>query len=109
VHCEYSDLHDSGNIYVRLRTEKFNSSTWNLRWRRESGTLGARTQRRLVFVAVGSHRCVRYRAVQRCLRHDCHCVRGWIMMLISDIAELINAFQFESWGKFLLWLVWTGG
>jgi hypothetical protein len=30
-------------------------------------------------------------------------------MLISDIAELINAFQFESWGKFLLWLVWTGG
>ncbi len=28
-----------------------------------------------------------------------------IMMLISGIAEVINAFQFRSWGKFLLWLV----
>jgi uncharacterized membrane protein HdeD (DUF308 family) len=28
-----------------------------------------------------------------------------IMMLISGIAEVINAFQFKSWGKFLLWLV----
>jgi uncharacterized membrane protein HdeD (DUF308 family) len=27
-----------------------------------------------------------------------------IMMLISGIAEAINAFQFKSWGKFLLWL-----
>lgn len=28
-----------------------------------------------------------------------------IMMLISGIAEVINAFQFKSWGKFLLWLL----
>jgi uncharacterized membrane protein HdeD (DUF308 family) len=28
-----------------------------------------------------------------------------VMMLISGIAEVINAFQFRSWGKFLLWLV----
>ena len=27
-----------------------------------------------------------------------------IMMLVSSIAEVINAFQFKSWGKFLLWL-----
>jgi uncharacterized membrane protein HdeD (DUF308 family) len=28
-----------------------------------------------------------------------------IMMLISGIAEVINAFQFKSWGKFLVWLI----
>jgi uncharacterized membrane protein HdeD (DUF308 family) len=28
-----------------------------------------------------------------------------IMMLISGIAEVINAFQFKSWGKFFLWLL----
>ena len=28
-----------------------------------------------------------------------------IMMLISGIAEVINAFQIKSWGKFLLWLL----
>ncbi|HTV35992.1 MAG TPA: HdeD family acid-resistance protein [Xanthobacteraceae bacterium] len=28
-----------------------------------------------------------------------------IMMLISGIAEMINAFQFKSWGKFVLWLM----
>ncbi len=28
-----------------------------------------------------------------------------IMMLISGIAEVINAFQFKSWGKFLLWVL----
>ena len=28
-----------------------------------------------------------------------------IMMLISGIAEVINAFQFKSWGKFLLWFL----
>jgi uncharacterized membrane protein HdeD (DUF308 family) len=28
-----------------------------------------------------------------------------IMMLISGIAEVINSFQFKSWGKFLLWLL----
>jgi uncharacterized membrane protein HdeD (DUF308 family) len=28
-----------------------------------------------------------------------------IMMLISGVAEVINAFQFKSWGKFLLWLL----
>jgi uncharacterized membrane protein HdeD (DUF308 family) len=28
-----------------------------------------------------------------------------IMMLISGIAEVINAFQFKSWGKFLVWLL----
>jgi uncharacterized membrane protein HdeD (DUF308 family) len=28
-----------------------------------------------------------------------------IMMVIAGIAEVINAFQFSSWGKFLLWLL----
>lgn len=28
-----------------------------------------------------------------------------IMMLVSGIAEVINAFQFKSWGKFLVWLL----
>lgn len=28
-----------------------------------------------------------------------------IMMLISGIAEVINSFQFKSWGKFLVWLL----
>jgi uncharacterized membrane protein HdeD (DUF308 family) len=28
-----------------------------------------------------------------------------IMMLISGIAEVINAFQIKSWGKFFLWLL----
>jgi uncharacterized membrane protein HdeD (DUF308 family) len=28
-----------------------------------------------------------------------------IMMLIAGAAEVINAFQFKSWGKFLLWLL----
>lgn len=28
-----------------------------------------------------------------------------IMMLIAGIAEVINAFQIKSWGKFLLWLL----
>ncbi len=28
-----------------------------------------------------------------------------IMMLISGAAEVINAFQFKSWGKFLVWLL----
>ena len=27
-----------------------------------------------------------------------------IMMLIAGVAEVINAFQFKSWGKFLLWI-----
>ena len=27
------------------------------------------------------------------------------MMLIAGVAEVINAFQLKSWGKFLLWLV----
>jgi len=27
-----------------------------------------------------------------------------IMMLIAGVAEVFNAFQFKSWGKFLLWL-----
>lgn len=27
-----------------------------------------------------------------------------VMMMIAGIAEVINAFQFKSWGKFLLWL-----
>lgn len=27
-----------------------------------------------------------------------------IMMLIAGVAEVINAFQIKSWGKFLLWL-----
>jgi uncharacterized membrane protein HdeD (DUF308 family) len=28
-----------------------------------------------------------------------------IMMLISGVAEVVNAFQFKSWGKFLIWLL----
>ena len=28
-----------------------------------------------------------------------------IMMLIAGIAEVVNAFQIKSWGKFLLWLL----
>jgi uncharacterized membrane protein HdeD (DUF308 family) len=28
-----------------------------------------------------------------------------IMMLISGVAEVINAFQIKNWGKFLLWLL----
>jgi uncharacterized membrane protein HdeD (DUF308 family) len=28
-----------------------------------------------------------------------------IMMIISGIAEVINAFQLKSWGKFLLWVL----
>src|ERR1700758_2544517 len=28
-----------------------------------------------------------------------------IMMLISGFAEVINAFQIKSWGKFLFWLL----
>lgn len=28
-----------------------------------------------------------------------------VMMLISGVAEVINAFQFKSWGKFLVWLL----
>jgi uncharacterized membrane protein HdeD (DUF308 family) len=28
-----------------------------------------------------------------------------IMMLIAGVAEVINAFQLKSWGKFLLWIV----
>lgn len=28
-----------------------------------------------------------------------------IMMLISGFAEMVNAFQFKSWGKFLIWLI----
>src|SRR6201987_5774336 len=28
-----------------------------------------------------------------------------IMMLIAGIAEVINAFQIKTWGKFLLWLL----
>lgn len=28
-----------------------------------------------------------------------------IMMLVAGFAEVINAFQFKSWGKFLLWLL----
>jgi uncharacterized membrane protein HdeD (DUF308 family) len=28
-----------------------------------------------------------------------------IMMLIAGIAEVVNAFQFKSWGKFLLWVL----
>ena len=31
-----------------------------------------------------------------------------IMMLISGVAEVINAFQFKSWGKFLIWLLLGG-
>jgi uncharacterized membrane protein HdeD (DUF308 family) len=28
-----------------------------------------------------------------------------IMMLIGGVAEVINAFQVRSWGKFLLWIL----
>lgn len=28
-----------------------------------------------------------------------------IMMIVSGIAEVINAFQLKSWGKFLLWIL----
>ena len=28
-----------------------------------------------------------------------------IMMLISGVAEVVNAFQFKSWGRFLVWLL----
>ena len=28
-----------------------------------------------------------------------------IMMIIAGVAELINAFQIKSWGKFILWLL----
>ena len=28
-----------------------------------------------------------------------------IMMLIAGIAEIVNAFQVKTWGKFLLWLI----
>jgi uncharacterized membrane protein HdeD (DUF308 family) len=28
-----------------------------------------------------------------------------IMMLIAGVAEIVNAFQVKSWGKFLLWLI----
>ena len=28
-----------------------------------------------------------------------------IMMLIAGVAEVINAFQVKSWGKFFLWVV----
>ena len=28
-----------------------------------------------------------------------------VMMLISGVAEVINAFQIKTWGKFLLWLL----
>src|SRR5947209_2971633 len=28
-----------------------------------------------------------------------------IMMVIAGIAEIVNAFQVKSWGKFLLWLL----
>jgi uncharacterized membrane protein HdeD (DUF308 family) len=28
-----------------------------------------------------------------------------IMMVIAGVAEIINAFQIKTWGKFLLWLV----
>jgi uncharacterized membrane protein HdeD (DUF308 family) len=28
-----------------------------------------------------------------------------VMMLIAGVAEVINAFQIKSWGKFLLWLL----
>src|SRR5689334_9610889 len=31
-----------------------------------------------------------------------------IMMLVSGIAEIINAFQVKSWGKFVLWLLLGG-
>src|SRR6201982_2345311 len=28
-----------------------------------------------------------------------------VMMLIAGVAEVINAFQIKTWGKFLLWLL----
>ena len=28
-----------------------------------------------------------------------------IMMLIAGVAEVINAFQIKTWGKFILWLL----
>lgn len=28
-----------------------------------------------------------------------------VMMLVAGVAEVINAFQFKSWGKFLVWLL----
>ncbi|MGO9627490.1 MAG: DUF308 domain-containing protein, partial [Xanthobacteraceae bacterium] len=28
-----------------------------------------------------------------------------IMMVIAGVAEVINAFQIKTWGKFLLWLL----
>jgi uncharacterized membrane protein HdeD (DUF308 family) len=28
-----------------------------------------------------------------------------IMMVIAGVAEVINAFQFKTWGKFVLWIV----
>ena len=28
-----------------------------------------------------------------------------VMMLIAGVAEVINAFQMQGWGKFLLWLL----
>src|SRR6478736_1731959 len=28
-----------------------------------------------------------------------------IMMVVAGVAEVINAFQIKSWGKFLLWLL----
>jgi uncharacterized membrane protein HdeD (DUF308 family) len=28
-----------------------------------------------------------------------------VMMLIAGVAEVINAFQIKSWGKFILWLL----
>src|SRR5262244_3555660 len=28
-----------------------------------------------------------------------------IMMLIAGVAEVINAFQFKTWGRFLFWLL----
>src|SRR4249919_2018355 len=28
-----------------------------------------------------------------------------VMMLISGVAEVINAFQIKTWGKFLLWVL----
>ena len=28
-----------------------------------------------------------------------------VMMIVAGVAEVINAFQFKSWGKFVLWIV----
>jgi uncharacterized membrane protein HdeD (DUF308 family) len=30
-----------------------------------------------------------------------------IMMLIAGVAEVINAFQVKTWGRFLLWLLFS--